>query len=479
MRTKIIDNYLYNLSYQILIVIAPLITAPYVSRVLQPDGVGIYSYTTTIATAFSLFAALGLTPYGQREIAYKQGDKKEQSVVFWELFLSRLFSTIIIGIIYLVFCIAYFQYNEYLLLQSFIVFATMLDISWFFQGIEEFRIIAIRNVIIKIVTVLLIFLLVKSKADLSKYILINSASIFGSYLLFFLNLNKYLLKVDFKKLKPLRHTKGIIEFFIPLLATQLYSQLDKIMLGAIASSSVENGYYEQSRKIVSILIMVITSINTVMFPRISNLYAQDKKEEIICLYKRTYKLILMMVIPISIGVFFSSNNFVAWFFGEEYLPVAFLMKLSVILLFFMAIGNFVGMLYLSPTGKQNQMTAIYLSSAAINVVLNFFIIPRFQSVGAIMTSIVAEVFSGCVQLFLLQKSEYRCDLFDGVWKYILAGLIMAIGLYFLQRISSLTGIIQTVLEVSVAAIIYAIILLLEKEEILMIFFDDLKRKFGR
>lgn len=479
MRTKIIDNYLYNLSYQILIVITPLITAPYVSRVLQPDGVGIYSYTSTIATAFSLFAALGVNSYGQREIAYKQGNKKEQSVVFWELFLARLFSTFIIGIIYLVFCITYFQYNEYLLLQSFIVFATMLDISWFFQGIEEFRIIAIRNVIIKIVTVLLIFLLVKSKADLSKYILINSVSIFGSYLLFFLNLNKYLLKVDFKKLKPFRHTKGIIEFFIPLLATQLYSQLDKIMLGAIASSSVENGYYEQSRKIVSILIMVITSINTVMFPRISNLYAQDKKEEIVCLYKRTYKLILMMVIPISIGVFFSSNNFVTWFFGEEYLPVAFLMKLSVILLFFMAIGNFVGMLYLSPTGKQNQMTAIYLLSAAINIVLNFFIIPRFQSVGAIMTSIVAEVFSGCAQLFLLQKSEYRCNLFNGVWKYILAGLIMAIGLYFLQRISSLSGIIQTVLEVSVAAIIYVIVLLLEKEENLMLALNGLKRKFGR
>lgn len=479
MKTKIFKNYLYNLSYQILVVLAPLITAPYISRVLKPDGVGIYSYTTTIATAFALFAALGVNTYGQREIAYKQGDKEGQSIIFWELFLARLFSTALVGIVYLLFCLAYSQYNEYLILQSLIVFATMLDISWFFQGIEEFRIIAIRNAIVKLVTIVLIFILVKSQADLSAYILINSVSIFGSYLLFFLNLNKYIIKIDYKKLHPLRHTRGIIEFFIPLLATQLYSQLDKIMLGAIASSSVENGYYEQSRKIVSILIMVITSINTVMFPRISNLYAQDKKEEIICLYKRTYKLILMMVIPISIGVFFSSNNFVAWFFGEEYLPVAFLMKLSVILLFFMAIGNFVGMLYLSPTGKQNQMTAIYLLSAAINVVLNFFIIPKFQSVGAIMASIVAEIFSGCAQLFLLQKSEYRCDLFDGVWKYIFAGLIMAIGLYFLQKISPLTGVSQTALEVIVAAVIYAFILLLEREENLMLALNGLKRKFGR
>lgn len=479
MRTKIIKNYLYNLSYQILAVIAPLLTAPYISRVLQPDGVGIYSYTTTIATAFTLFAALGVNAYGQREIAYKQGDKKGQSIVFWELFLSRLFSTFLIGIVFLIFSFAYSQYTEYLLQQSFIVFATMLDISWFFQGIEEFRIISIRNAIIKIVTVLLIFLLVKSKTDLSMYILINSVSIFGSYLLFFFNINKYIIKVDFKKLSPLRHTKGIIEFFIPLVATQLYSQLDKIMLGAIANSSVENGYYEQSRKIVSILIMVITSINTVMFPRISSLYAQGKKEEIICLYKKTYKLILMMVIPISIGIVFASNNFVIWFFGADYLPVANLMKLSVVLLHFMAIGNFVGMLYLSPTGKQNQMSAIYLVSAVINVVLNFLIIPGLQSVGAIIASIAAEVFSGCAQLFLLQKSEYKCNLFDGVWKYLSAGLIMAIGLYFLQKISPLTGISQTVLEVAVAAVIYAFILLLEREENLMAALNGLKRKFGR
>lgn len=479
MKTKIIKNYLYNLSYQILVVLAPLITAPYVSRVLKPDGVGIYSYTTTIATAFALFAALGVNTYGQREIAYKQGDKEGQSIIFWELFLARLFSTALVGIVYLLFCLAYSQYNEYLILQSLIVFATMLDISWFFQGIEEFRIIAIRNAIIKLVTIVLIFILVKSQADLSAYILINSVSIFGSYLLFFLNLNKYIIKIDYKKLHPLRHTRGIIEFFIPLMATQLYSQLDKIMLGAIASSSVENGYYEQSRKIVSILIMVITSINTVMFPRISNLYAQEKKDEIIGLYKKTYKLILMMVIPISVGIVFTSNNFVIWFFGDEYLSVAFLMKLSVILLLFMAIGNFVGMLYLSPIGKQNQMTTVYLISAGINVIFNFWMIPMLQSIGAIIASIVAEIFSGSAQLFLLLKSEYKFNLLDGVWKYISAGLVMGVGLYFLQRISPFIGITQTVLEVIVGATIYGLMLFLEREDNFMLVVNGFRKKLGR
>ena len=478
MNKKIIGNYFYNLSYQILVVIAPLITAPYISRVLKPEGVGVYSYTTTIATAFALFAALGVNTYGQREIAYKQGDREGQSIVFWELFLSRLFSTLLVGMVYLLFSFAYTQYNEYLLLQSFIVFATMLDISWFFQGIEEFRIIAIRNAIIKIVTVVLIFILVKSQAELSVYILINAVSIFGSYLLFFFNLNKYIIRIDYKKLRPLRHTRGIIEFFIPLVATQLYSQLDKIMLGAIANSSVENGYYEQSRKIVSILIMVITSINTVMFPRISHLYAQKKKDDIRCLYKKTYKLILMMVIPVSVGIIFASKNFTIWFFGVEYLPVAKLMKLSVILIFFMAIGNFVGMLYLSPTGKQNKMSAIYLFSAGINVVLNFLLIPNLLSIGAIIASIAAEIFSGSAQLFLLQKSEYKFNLFEGAWKYISAGFVMGIGLYFLQRISPLTGVIQTAVEVIVAATVYVFVLLLEREENLILAVNGLKRKFG-
>lgn len=464
MNKKTLKNYLYNLSYQVLLVIAPLITAPYISHVLHPAGVGIYSYTTTIASAFALFAALGVNTYGQREIAYRQGDVKEQSIVFWELFITRIITTLIVGGCYIAFSIYYKQYTIYLLQQAFIVFATLLDISWYFQGIENFKIIAVRNIIIKILTIVLIFMLVKDEFDVGRYILINSFSIFASYGIFFLNLKKYIVTIDFKCLKIKRHLRGTIEFFIPLIATQLYSQLDKIMLGALTRSTIENGYYEQARKIVHILIMIIISINTVMYPRISNLYAQERKDEIVKLYKITFKMIAMMVVPIAIGLLFVSDNFVVWFYGDDYIPVSILLKLSGLLLIFMAIGNFVGMQYLSPTGKQNQMTVVYLISAVLNLGLNMIMIPMYQSLGAIIASIIAEVFSGLSQMWLLQKSNYKFNAFEGLWKYLCAGLVMALGLNRLRIINPFVYIAQTIFEVIVAAVIYFIVLVCVKEE---------------
>lgn len=475
MKKKTIKNYIYNLSYQILLVIAPLITSPYISRVLQPAGIGIYSYTITIASAFALFAAMGVNTYGQREIAYRQGRIKEQSIVFWELFLTRIITTVIIGLVYIGFSFYYKDYTIYLLQQAPIVFATLLDISWFFQGIENFKITAIRNIIIKILTIVLIFTFVRTESDVSKYILINSVSLFVSCGIFFFSLKKYLVPTDFKKINIRKHLRGTIEFFIPLIAIQLYSQLDKIMLGAITSNSNQSGYYEQARKMVYIFLMVIISINTVMYPRIANLYVCKFKNEIIELYKITFKLILMMVTPIAIGLYFVSENFVIWFFGVDYMPVAILMKLSAFLLIFMAIGNFVGMQYLSPTGKQNQMTVIYLISATLNIFLNLLMISWQQSLGAIIASIIAEAFAGIAQMWLLQRSEYRFNFTKGLWKYICAGIIMAIGLFVVQRMSPYTGMIQTIIEVISAIMIYMIILIVEKEDNVKLVMNKIKQ----
>lgn len=248
----------------------------------------------------------------------------------------------------------------------------MIDISWLYQGIEEFKLIAVRNIIIKLITISLIFVFVKESTDLILYILINSISTFLSFFIFFVDIRKHIQKVSFSELRFQKHLKGTIEFFIPLIATQIYSQLDKIMLGAITNDAFQNGYYEQSRKIINILIMVTTSINGVMYPRISRLFANNEHDEIRKLYQSSIKMIWLLLVPMMIGIVLVSDNFVGWFFGDGYDQVAILMKLSAPLLLFMTLGNFVGMQYLSPTGKQNKMTLIYIVSAIINIILNSF-----------------------------------------------------------------------------------------------------------
>ena len=464
MDKKITSNYILNLIYQCLNVLSPLVTAPYISRVLNADGVGIYSYTVTIACTFSFFASLGASSYGQKMIAGARGDIRSRSAIFWELAALRVFTTVIVAIAYLIFSFCYQTYTIYLLQQSFCVFTVMLDLSWFFQGIEEFKTVTIRNAIVKFLTISLIFLLVKDPSHVSRYILINSLSGIVSALTFFPFLRGKVVWVPLRDWKLKRHWRGIIQFFIPLIATQIYGETDKLMLGAMVADIAESGYYEQARKIINILIAVLTSINTVMFPRIAYLDAKHEQSQIEQLHKETFRVILLLLIPMIVGLWCVADNFVLWFLGAQFQKVAELLRFSGLLLIFMSIGNFVGMQYLSPMGKQNEMSVIYLCAAGINLVLNAFLIAAFRSVGAIVASVVAEMFSCCAQVYLLKKSEYNFKMSKGLHKYILAAAAMACVILQMNYILQLEGVIATVLDVGVGAAVYLAALIVLREE---------------
>lgn len=405
MDKRVIRNYIYTVLYKILVVIVPLITTPYISRILQSDGVGIYSYTYSIAYAFSLFAALGINTYGLREIGYYQEDIKARSKIFFELVIFRIVTTMIVAIIYLGVCFLYKEYSTYLFLQVFVILAVALDISWYFQGIENFKTVVLRNAIVRIITVIFIFAFVKSKEDIWVYILLNSLSLIIGNIFFFVGIRKTIIIKGIGQLNVFRHLKGAVEFFIPLIAVELYSHLDKIMLGAMITDKIESGYYEQAKKVVDIVISFVTSLNTVLLPRISNLYAKQDDASILNCYKNSFRMTILFLIPISVGLFAVSDNFVVWFFGDGYSDVSILLKLSSILIIFMCIGNFVGTQYLAPTGNQNKMTVVYLVSAVANIILNALLIPRFYARGAMIASIAAEFVSCTIQVYLIKKAS--------------------------------------------------------------------------
>ena len=465
MDKKVVKNYLYSIVYKLLAVLVPLITAPYVSRVLHSSGVGIYSYTYTIAIAFSTFAALGVASYGQREIAYIQDDAQKRSRVFWEIFLFRSITTLITLAVYIVFSIIYKEYTTYLFDQIFIILSVAFDIAWYYQGLENFRIVALQSIAVKLSALVLVFVLVKNESDTGLYILINSLSVLVSNVFFIPYLKKSLTRVKLRSLNIFRHAKGIAEFFVPLIAVEIYSQFDKIMLGFIVSDISENGYYEQSRKIVSLVVGIAISLNNVMMSRVSNLFAKNEKETIISCYKKCFRFILLMSLPVAAGMFFAADSFTVWFFGAEFANAATLLKMSGPLLIFMCVGNFVGMQYLIPTGKQNQMTCIYLISALVNVVLNLLLIPYFYSAGAIAGSVAAEAVSCLLQIRLLKKSEYSFSLLDKAWKYVVGTLCMAAALLAVHLLIPLGGAASVLLDIAVGAAVYFAVLLLLKEEL--------------
>ena len=464
MDKKIAKNFIYSAAYQVLMAILPLITAPYVARVLRPEGNGIYSYTSSIATVFALFAALGFSAYGQREVAYRQDDIEARSTVFYEIVFFRITTTLIATVAFIVFSLVYREYTSYLLPQVISVIAVMFDISWYYQGLENFKITVTRNFVIKALSVACIFLLVKRPEHLGRYIAIMSLSVFLSNVIYMFHIKRNIVYVPWNTLHPLKHLKGTVEFFIPLIAVQIYSHLDRIMLGYLTPTAVEGGYYEQARKITTIVVGLIISINNVMMPRISKLYAQDDREQIIGFYRRTFKLLLLMLMPICAGLVLIADNFVLWFFGTEYAGVTPLVKLSAPLVVLMCIGNFVGIQYLSPTGQQNKMTRAYVIAAISNIALNAIMIPGRGAIGAMVASVIAELISCGMQLYLLMNSEYRFSLLLGVWKYIAASMVMIGSIMLLHKLLSLTGILSTCIDVISGALVYTAMLLSVREE---------------
>ncbi len=457
-------NFIFNLLYQVLNVLAPLVTTPYIARVLGAEGVGTYSYISTMAATFGMFAALGSGIYAQREIAMHQGNEQIRSKIFWELVIFRAITTLLVTAVYLAVCFVYKSYTQYLLLCLLLVMTTMFDVSWLYTGMENFRIIVTNNTLIRLLSIAAMFLLVKRPQDVGMYIFLNAASsVLGTVYLFFM-LPQYVKPMPVKELNVLRHLPGVVQYFIPIIAVQIYSQIDKLMLGAMGANPAENGYYEQARKLTNLVVVMTTALNTVLLPRLSNLFGKDDKQTMVKTYQQTFRFTLMMLLPIAVGLFMISDHFVLWFLGAEFAKTSILLKWSCLLITLMTIGNFVGMQYLNPTGQQNKMTVIYLIAAAVNVVLNLIMIPRMLSEGAIIASVVAEAVSCGMQIWLLQRSEYRFPMLHGAWRYGVAAAAMAGVIWLFNAQVPVFGMVQTFADILLGAAVYFVILLVLKEE---------------
>lgn len=319
METKSIKkNYLYNLAYQILILILPIVTTPYISRVLGAEKVGIYSFTISIVTYFSLFGTLGVSLYGQREIAYARENKSKRKKTFFEIILFR-FITMAISIG--VFCFTYVrnpEYGKYYQILILYLLAAAFDISWFFQGMEEFKKTVTRNVIVRIVSVCSIFLFVKAPEDLWKYLLIYSLADLVGNLSLWLYLPKYFKGTAIKNINIKRHMIPIMLLFIPQIAIKLYNVVDKTMIGYMITEKSALGNYEEAYKVINVLFTVVSSLGIVMVPRIASVFASGDKKTLNQYIVKSFRFMFFLAFPMMIGLMTISKEFVPIFLGEGY-----------------------------------------------------------------------------------------------------------------------------------------------------------------
>ena len=474
-KNSVAKNYIYNMVYQILAIIIPLITTPYLSRVLGPEKIGIYSYTLSITTYFILFGSLGVAMYGQREIAYVQKDIKKRSIIFFEIFFMKCLTLLIsLLLFYLTFCINdnYSIYYKILILE---IIANAIDISWYFQGLEEFKKTVLRNMLVKIISVICIFIFVRNQDDFNKYFFIYVLSnFFGNFSLWFY-LSKYTKKVTIKELNIFKHLKPTIALFIPQVATQIYTVLDKTMIGAIVEDKVEVGYYEQAQKIIKLLITIATSLGIVMLPRIAATYAEKNYKKVKEYLKKSFAFIMLLAFPLMFGIISVASKFVPVFYGAGYDKVVYLISIISPIVVLIGLSNVMGIQYLLPTKQHKKYTLSVIIGAIVNLILNLLLIYNFKSIGASIATIFAELAVTAIQFVLLKKEISFIEILKISYKYIIASIIMFLVSLFIGYII-LNNVLSIICQIIFSSIIYFITLVLLKDRIIFEFIDLIKEK---
>ena len=463
---SITQNFVFNLIYQILNLLLPLITAPYISRVLGAEKVGIYSYTYAIVSTFVMVGSLGIATHGQKEIAANRENYDQRNRLFWEIFLIRLITVTVSTGIFIIYAISNEQYCIFYIAQLPFLISSILDISWLFQGIERFDYVVIRNLLIKLIGIILIFTLVKNKDDLINYLIILGSSQLLGNMSAWIYAPKFISKPQIILSELKSHIKATLIYFIPTVAYQIYSVLDRVMLGIIIGSEIQNGYYEQAHKIIGILVGVFNAYNIVLRSRMSFYFAKKDYKNIQYHFNNSLHVVSFFAISMSFGLIVIADGFVPWFFGKEYEPVVNILYLFAPMILVMGFAMCIGTHILTPGGMQKWANIAQIIATIINLGGNAILIPKFEAQGAAIASFLSQA-SVLILYLIFAKTYFNVkSLLSCVLKNITAGSIMLISIWIIFSGKS-DGIIMTISQIIMGGIIYIMVLTLLREKLIL------------
>ncbi len=474
---NITTNFLYTLGYQVIAMLVPLITTPYISRIFIPGSLGVISYATTINNYFLLVGNLGMATYAQIEISRIRDDKVETSNIFYETVISRAVSLCVIISIYFVFIFTIGREDlrmMYIVLTANMV-GSLLDLSWFYQGKEQFRKVAVRNTAIKLLSMAMIFIFIKKPEDIYLYVLILYGSTVIANIYLWLGVNKQLSKLKLSALNIKRHLKGYILFFFPSIASVINSAIGITLLGKIGNIGAESGYFEQAFKIFNIIITIPASLSLVMRPRMALLYANNASEELKEKFYTSMRFIMFMMIAIGLGLIGTSDNVVGWFLGDEWTKVSLLLKIFGVNIIFYSIMVSYYDQYFIPRGKVKTAAALIYSGLATNVIASFLLDGKLGSVGASLAVTASELIMMSLAIILARKDVKVTDILKMSVKYILAGSVMLFVLLKLSAVLAQT-VFSFLLLMLVGFVVYCLALILMRDVFILGAIKELVRR---
>lgn len=419
---KIIKNYLYNVAYQLFVISVPLITTPYITRVVGVSGVGINAYTNSVMQFFVLGGSVGISMYGNRIIAYERENKRIMSETFWSLVVLRSLFLLLSYFLFAFFLYFTNRYQLFYLFQSLQILAAAFDISWFFMGIEDFKITVVRNFIIKILSTISIFMFVKDREDVGIYIFILSFSLLLGNMSLWGHLRGMVMPLSLRRLSLRKHIRGSILLFIPEVAMQIYLVLNKTMLGLFKGVQ-SAGLYENSDKIVKVLLTLVTAIATVMMPHMANLYAKGQTSSLNSYLTKTIEFVSFLSVLLTAGLSGVAPKFTVWFMGHDFAYTGMIIPILSLVCPLIAWSTVLGSQYLVTTGNERLFTISVSVGAGVNVAANLILIPTFGTIGAAVATVIAEFTITTLDLYLTSRFTDILVLIRGKWRCIVAGLI--------------------------------------------------------
>lgn len=446
----------YQTIYQILNTCLPLITSPYLARVLGSEKQGIFSYTQSIVNYFTLIAMLGVVNYGSRTIAICHDNFNERSNNFWNIYAVQVIASYLSILGYITYLIWTCRENIIIAtIQGLYLIGSLIDVNWLFFGVEKFKTTVTRSILIRISSVALILLCVKSPDDLWKYAVIMAGSTFFSNAVLWLFVPK---EIDIRAVKLIKwgqikkHIKPNIILFIPLLAMSVYHIMDKTMLGLLSTYD-EVGYYYNADKIINIPIGIITGVGTVMLPRMTALIDENKINETNKLFSLSVESVFVVSTAMACGIACISNEFTPFFFGKGFEPCIILIMILSPVLIIKGLSQTSRMQYLIPSHKEKIFIQSVFLGAAVNLLVNAILISRLGAMGAVIGTLVAELVT-CIWQYV-KMNEYikslRTILKSVV--YLCFGIVM----FTIVRLVATKfsgGIIGLTVEISIGAIVY-------------------------
>lgn len=434
---RILKNYIYNLSYQLFLIILPIITLPYVSRILGPEGIGINSFASSQMSYFLMVAVLGTATYGQRQIALARNSPKKLNEVFWSIEILSILVTGISFVLMLITAELQPKYSSILAIYSIAVFANIFDVSWLLAGLEKFNILAARNFIIKIISVASIFIFVKHESDMWIYITINAVTPLISNL----SLIPYLKKVwpisnHIRLIDSLRHLPGTLVFFVPQVAISLYTIFNKVEMGWLNQVQAV-GYFDNSDKIVRLSFTVLIASSAVVLPVLTQ-KIRDKNFEVVQKYiNLSMQFSLLIVGLMVLGIYMAAPMIVSILMGRGFEPVIQVMRIQVFMLIPMGIANVIGNQYFVPANKMKQLNSTILFASLFNVVISFPLLSLMEQRGAAILILMSETLVALLQVLQIKREFPLNKLFYGTYKLFFAFIAsLFLGLFVQQLVTT-------------------------------------------